>query len=188
MLFLRIITFNLLLLPFISLAQNDMPFINERYVGTFASVGIPYYELPEGETYQPLLVGFTYHLPFYQTKGKFNIGVDIMPHLGVAKFEKTAHEAGVNVQFNFNYALSVRDIISVRGGAGPHYVTVQTAKQASGYIFSDNIALSYRRKIQDYNVGIFVGIRHISNAGLQQPNDGIDNIMLSLEFAWLLGK
>lgn len=184
----RFLLLILLLFPLVIAAQESEPLINQRYVGAFTSIGIPYYELPENETYQPFLIGFIYHIPFYQTDGKFNIGVDIMPHFGIAQFEKVAHETGINVQFNFNYALSNNDILSIRGGAGPHYVTVQTDRQASGYIFSDNIAISYRRRFDNYNIGLFAGIRHISNAGLQQPNLGIDNIMISLEFASLLGK
>lgn len=171
-----------------SLIAQDQSYINQKYIGVFLQYGISYYDLPEEDNYQPLLIGAIYHLPFYQTQNGFNIGADIMPHIGITPFNgKTYFEFGTNVQFNFNFQLAENHLFSMKVGAGPHFVNVDTERQAKGFIFSDNFAFSYRARLNDREqLGITTGFRHISNAGLQQPNLGIDNIMLGLEFARLL--
>jgi hypothetical protein len=166
-----------------SACQNS--FVNERALGGFIARGRALYDLPEGDAYQPILVGATYHQPFYQSKGMFNVGFNIIPHFGYVPKEKSV-EFGANVQFDVNYQIGNSNIIGIRFGAGPHYVNVNTSRQAKGFIFSDNFSLVYRRKAGDYALGLIFGIRHISNAGLQQPNNGIDNLMMGLELQKLL--
>ncbi|MEM1324353.1 MAG: acyloxyacyl hydrolase [Bacteroidota bacterium] len=176
--------FCLLLSGFLS-AQS---FLNERYFGVFIQHGISYYDLPENDSYHPTIIGAIYHLPFYQSQNRFNVGVDIMPQIALGRFNgKTVVEFGANVQFNFNYALSENDIISARGGAGPHFININTRRQAKGFIFSDNFAFSYRRKLNErQQMGVLFGIRHLSNAGIMQPNTGIDNLLIGVEYARLL--
>lgn len=185
--FLCFILFISFIIP-VAQSQSNEKFVNQKYKGGFVQYGIAYYDLPESDRYQPLILGGIYHLPFYQTSGRFNIGVDFMPQLGFASFNSTtSFEVGVNVQFNFNLEVGEKHIISARGGAGPHFVNVTTERQSKGFIFSDNFTFSYRVKLQEhFQLGIMAGIRHISNAGLQQPNLGIDNLIFGLEFAKLI--
>jgi hypothetical protein len=175
---------------FFCFALHAQSFLNERYFGVFVQHGIPYYDLPEADSYRPTIIGAIYHLPFYQSKNKFNVGVDIMPQVALSRFNgKTVVEFGANMQFNFNLALSDVDIISARGGAGPHFINIETRRQAKGFIFSDNFALSYRRKLSEQQqVGVLFGIRHLSNAGIMQPNLGIDNLMVGVEYAHFLER
>lgn len=169
-------------------AQSSNRFINQKYWGIFVQYGFAYYDLPEQDRYQPLLIGAIHHLPFYKTDGAFNVGVDLMPQVGLVRFNNKLHfELGVNVQFNFNWQIADNHIIGARVGAGPHFINVETRRQAKGFIFSDNFALFYRTRLNNnQQFGISSGIRHLSNAGLQQPNLGIDDIMLGVEWVkWI---
>ncbi|MEM8528569.1 MAG: acyloxyacyl hydrolase [Bacteroidota bacterium] len=160
-------------------------YLNQKYWGIFVQYGIAYYDLPEQQRYQPLLIGAIHHLPIYQTKNAFNVGVNIMPQIGLVRYNNRLNiEFGANVQFDANLALAEKHILSFRAGAGPHFVNVRTRRQAKGFIFSDNFAFAYRTKLKDtQQLGITAGWRHLSNAGLMQPNSGLDNIMLGFEFA-----
>ncbi len=40
-------------------------FVNERHLGGFVFLGKAFYNLPEGEPYEPVLLGASYHQPFY---------------------------------------------------------------------------------------------------------------------------
>jgi len=178
----------LLFFSFLSKAQSSNRYINQKYWGIFVQYGFAYYDLPEQDRYQPLLIGAIHHLPFYQTNSAFNIGVDFMPQIGFVRFNnKLSVELGVNVQFNFNLQVAKNHIIGAKVGAGPHFVNVETRRQAKGFIFSDNFALFYRTRLNNnQQIGISSGIRHISNAGLQQPNLGIDDIMVGVEWVKLM--
>ncbi|MEM8525189.1 MAG: acyloxyacyl hydrolase [Bacteroidota bacterium] len=171
-----------------SQAQNTGRFINQKYWGIFVQYGFAYYDLPEQDRYQPFIIGAIHHLPFYQTDGAFNIGVDLMPQIGLVRFNNKLHfEFGANVQFNFNWQVAENHIVGARVGAGPHFINVETQRQAKGFIFSDNFALFYRARLNNnQQIGISSGIRHISNAGLMQPNLGIDDIMIGVEWTkWI---
>lgn len=173
-----------LLVLFLAPGLGQTSFVNERHFGGFISFGRAFYDLPEGEPYEPILLGASYHEPIYQSKGRFNVGFNILPQFNYVPRTKSI-EFGINVQLNANYQIGNNNIVGIRFGAGPHYVNVNTARQAKGFIFSDNLAFSYRRKVNDYSLGFLFGVRHISNAGLQQPNSGIDNLMTGLELVKL---
>jgi hypothetical protein len=64
--------------------------------------------------------------------------------------------------------------------AGPHFITKTTERQASGFIFSDNFAMGFLQNIsKKIYLDVRLGYRHLSNAGLQNPNSGIDNWVAS---------
>lgn len=169
-------------------AQSETRFINQTYAGQFLQLGFPLYELPEGDRYVPLLIGAIYHIPFWQTKNRFNMGVDLAPQFGLVFSESVDHEMGLNVLLNFNYELTANSLLSAKISSGPHFITLQSERQAEGYIFSDNFLLTYRQQINNYSLGIAIGVRHISNAGLMQPNLGVDNFLIGFEFGTPLSR
>jgi hypothetical protein len=69
-------------------------------------------------------------------------------------------------------------------GTGPHYISAEVKRQANGFIFSDNFALGAFTRINQKNLFLNIQFRwrHLSNAGLEKPNSGIDswNIFLGL--------
>lgn len=169
--------------------ENEPRLINEMAVGALIEQGLPFYDLPENNRYYPLLAGSYFSMPFYKTSSFFNVGMDVFLHGGVALFKaKTSYEAGLNVRIKLNFAITSKDVMSLQIGSGPHYTNIKTTKQASGYIFSDNFLWSYRRWIGAWClIDVQAGFRHISNAGIQEPNGGIDNVILSIGFQKMLG-
>ncbi len=178
----------LTLLVFIGLSsygQNpNAPLINTRSMGMHFEYGAPY-TLPEGFMYSPVLSGVCYYTPIYQTSNFFNIGFDFLPHAGGSFInEKYDYELGLNVRICFNFAVSKKDVVGLKFGSGPHFITVNTERQVKGFIFSDNYQFSYRRAFNIAKVPFLLdlcfGLRHISNAGIKKPNEGINNVIYGI--------
>jgi len=64
--------------------------------------------------------------------------------------------------------------------SGPHYVHCSSERQSDGFNFSDNFFLGMNVKI---NKNIYLdtrfGVRHISNAGIREPNRGFNTAVIS---------
>lgn len=170
--------------------DNAKRYINARTQGSWVSFGFTYYDLPEGVTYRPILLQSYFHNPLYQTKNKFNVAVDVLPQSNVAFLDsKPEIEFGINVFFDFSFELSEKSLLSFNIGSGPHFISVKTTKQINGYIFSDNFILAYKRKIsEDLEFNIHSGYRHMSNASIRRPNNGIDNILVGVGFSKFILK
>lgn len=90
------------------------------------------------------------------------------------------------IEFGLNCGLVLRytplQHLGIYGGlsAGPHYVSATPARQARGFIFSDNAFAGMHVKCAENTwIDLRIGFRHISNAGLREPNGGVNNLMLS---------
>lgn len=160
--------------------------INQKSAGILIEYGLPYYFLPEGDMrYHVLLVGGNLSIPFFKTSKVFNVSVDIYPHAGFV-WLKDCHnkEFGLNVRLGLNFAVSDLDVISLKIASGPHYIDCETEKQASGFIFSDYYLACYRRGFriskEEFIFDFEFGYRHISNAGIKEPNRSISNFIFGL--------
>ena len=70
-------------------------------------------------------------------------------------------------------------------GTGPHYLSLESDIQAKGFIFSDNFEVAFYQKLKSrLGFSIKMRFRHLSNAGLKEPNIGIDNFFLMLGVFW----
>ena len=70
---------------------------------------------------------------------------------------------------------------------GPHYITGSLNRQASGFIFSDNLIIGTDiRLAKNLYMQMNAGYRHISPAGLTYPHDGINNIIVNAGLRYLL--
>lgn len=176
-----------LLLVAMSYLQAQTPakkYINQKSIGGFISAGFPYYNLEVDVGYHPILLGGYLHLPLYEANKHFNIAVDILPQFGIVPLNtKTEFEVGLNIAFVFGFAISENNIFSINLGTGPHYITADLERQAKGYIFSDNLNFTFRHKFNTLEAGITAGIRHISNAGFEEPNLGIEDIVIGFTLA-----
>ena len=88
--------------------------------------------------------------------------------------------------FDYEYGVNfgIRNYIKINEGfylyqmlgSGPHYISAEVIRQASGFIFSDNLAVGTFLRLNKKN--LFLNIqyvqRHISNANLKAPNGGIN--------------
>ena len=62
-------------------------------------------------------------------------------------------------------------------GSGPHFITAELDRQATGFIFSDNLALGVLKRMdKELMLNLQFGVRHISNAGLKLPNRGVNTL------------
>lgn len=187
MLSIALIFLNLNLFSQKCVGRLDDRFINQRSNGVMVHYGINFYDLPEGYGYRPLLIAHIKHYPLFKTRRNINLAIDVGPQAGIAYTDKLNFEVGFFVSLNLGFAFTDWDMVSLMAGAGPHYISLVTGKQASGFIFSDNFLLAYRRRLilncTPYELSFFGGFRHLSNASLKQPNGGIDNIITGIGFA-----
>lgn len=170
-------------------SQHDsIKISNLKSAGILIEYGQPYYFLPEGTRYYVGLIGANFNIPLFQAKKFFNISVDLFPHYGYVWVveDKKYYEFGLNVRLGFNFLISKNDLISTKIGCGPHSITVETEKQANGFIFSDYYLITYKRSLGKSFKPILVefefGYRHMSNAGLQSPNRSISNFIFGVGF------
>ena len=167
--------------------QQENRFINKRTLGGFLSTGIPLYQLADGTYYQPIIAGFSYHLPLFKTNGPMNIAIDILPQAALVPFKThMEYEYGLNIGFTFGFQLATNTVLSYTIGSGPHYISSDLERQAKGFIFSDNMYITLRRNYNGLDIGVFSGMRHISNADLELPNDGVNNILIGVTIAKIL--
>jgi len=182
----------LLLLLFLSTIEIAAQTVKQRYIdqksiGGFLSTGLPFYELANGTSYQPIIVGLSYHLPLTKSNGPMNIAIDILPQFVLVPFEtRLEYEYGLNIGFTFGFQLTPNTILSYTIGSGPHYISSNIQRQAPGFIFSDNMYITLRRNIRGLDVGVFSGMRHISNANLELPNSGVNNLLFGISVAKIL--
>ncbi|MBA7541441.1 hypothetical protein ES705_33754 [subsurface metagenome] len=89
------------------------------------------------------------------------------------------HEFGLNGGFLVRWIL-MNDRFSPYFfiSAGPHYVSGVPERQSPGFIFSDNFFSGMSIGLSDsFFLDLRFGFRHISNAGLQNPNGGVNNFV-----------
>ncbi len=173
-------------------AQDSTRLINQRSAGILVEYASPYYYLPEGFRYYALPTGAMVSFPLFKARRFFNMSVEIYPHYSFVWVEPSEgnYEVGVNIRLAGNFSLSPNDVISAKLATGPHYFTVETEKQAEGFLFSDYYLLTYNRRffIRDipFSMLLETGYRHMSNAGLQMPNRSVSNFIFGLGvlYAW----
>ena len=148
------------------------------------NVGVGLYneEMPEGYRYNP--VTFIPALSVWH-RGHFSIYAEGQYAYATLTDEvDTAYELGLNLGVRFQTEILPRLVMGAAIGAGPHFITVETRMQADGFIFSDNFELGFSYYLDpDFKttaINLKGRFRHISNAGLQLPNWGLDNFFLVL--------
>jgi hypothetical protein len=164
---------------------------NIKTAGMLIEYGSPYYYLPEGTRYCIVPAGAIFRFPLFQTKsGKnFNMSLDLFPHhvFVCIDEDRSNYEFGLNLRLGFNYSLPDNNLLSFKLGTGPHYITVKTEKQASGFIFSDYYLLCYNKLITNgkkaFVLEFELGYRHISNGWIKEPNRSISNFIFGLGFS-----
>lgn len=161
---------------------------NERLNEVAIGYSVIHEKLPEGYNYTPLFVTARFPIYNFSTKKKGNFKVFAEPQFVLNSSPRsfpTTFEFGVNVGFQYYLPFSKNSAFSAAISAGPHYLSLETAMQAKGFIFSDNFEIGYYQKLgAQLGVSIKSRFRHISNAGFQSPNIGIDNLFLMVGVFW----
>lgn len=167
-------------------AQDSLRMIDQKSVGILVEYGSPYYCLPEGSRYYVVNTGAMVSFPLFKGKKRFNLSLDLFPHYGFIWLDSCNDyfEVGVNLRLSANFSLSPDDVLRLMLASGPQYISVQTEKQAKGFSFSDYYLLAYDRRISvkrmHYGLRFEFGYRHVSNAGLKEPNRSISNFIFGL--------
>lgn len=161
-----------------------------NYIQTKSSgflIGTSYVDehLPGGSNYHPIKLIYKYNFPLLKKNKnrKSNIFLQIEPQFNpvIVTNAKNAFEFGINVGFLYHKLTTDRSILFAGIGSGPHYISVETSLQSNGFIFSDNFIIGFRQLLnfkKPVELNIQTRFRHISNAGLQEPNLGIDNFFI----------
>jgi len=155
------------------------PFFSE--LGFYTGVG--YGEVVEG-TYVPVFfivhMGMDMKRWFPSLQGhRGTLSLFFEPQFGfTAMSQENGVEFGVGVGLKYAYPIGDSYSAYILGSVGPHVMSLKTEDQANGFIFNDTIGLGMDFKISPGNaINIECRLRHLSNAGLQNPNYGIENLI-----------
>lgn len=169
-------------------SRGKRSFLHLDEAGGFFGYSLSGGLIPEGK-YRPFL--FLSYLsikvgkkPSYQTKSSFYLYLE--PQINPVLFRGILGtlEGGLGLGFKYRVNLTKSFKLYAAVTTGPHYTSVDSEAQAKGYIFSDNffggleINLSPKTSIH-----LQYRFRHISNAGIEEPNRGINNHLLLLGFS-----
>lgn len=138
--------------------------------------------------YQVLFFQLQYYWGFLNRE-KWGLDLLVQPQYNLTKFrhidnianEINGYEFGVNAGVLIKRVL-LGEVLYLYGliSSGPHYVSGTPERQADGFIFSDNFLLGLNVKLLENLFFDFrSGFRHISNAGLNHPNGGVNDLVLS---------
>lgn len=154
-------------------------------------------------TYRPVLFQAEYQKRLTKKDRKVLFDYVLQPQVNFVRYkdsllnggQKTytkSWEAGVNINLLlhavlfYNVQKKTGAEIYLQGGSGPHYISSSPARQTKGFIFSDNIFLGLRATVtQRILFDVRGGIRHLSNAGLKNPNKGLDNVLIGAGIRFL---
>ncbi len=134
--------------------------------------------LPEGFAYNPLTflaASSLFKLGSFSIYGEMQFTQAFNPLQNLVDYEFGLN-AGLKYHLGFTSTFEMNAAIA----SGPHFISVETLRQADGFIFSDNIEVgfSYFMPVAKTTINAKARFRHISNAGLQSPNGGIDNLFI----------
>ena len=97
-------------------------------------------------------------------------------------FNEYVMNFGVIVRKNIGVKSSVYFLASI----GPGYFERTTERMEKGIGFSDNLALGFSYQINKLFIDSRLGYRHVSNADINEVNDGYDAIVVDLGIGFYL--
>lgn len=138
--------------------------------------------------YTPLLliwhVGMDLEKLFPKLKHRGHLSFFLEPQFNPVTRPDTDFEAGVGIGIQYLYPFSDRLSAYVLAGTGPHYISVVTEDQANRFAFSDIIGCGLYYFFSPHSaLNVGYRLRHISNAGLAKPNNGIDTQFITAGYS-----
>ena len=136
----------------------------------------------KGTGYQIYYIKGDYSSSFKAPKKKDFLAWYLEPQFNFVKGDSTKKGS---LDYEFGANLGIRNYVKINEGfyfyqmlgSGPHYISAKVGRQASGFIFSDNLALGALLRLNEK--GLFLNFqyvqRHISNAGLKDPNGRVNS-------------
>jgi len=145
--------------------------------------GIDKKDLEETEaTYEgvPLFLSLNYNItPFFEKlgikqKGKFYFLVE--PFINTVIEPDSNIETGVDFLFKYSYPIIDYFNIYIKGGSGVSFMSLHTKEQSTQYNFVSQAALGFSFNItKNLIFDLEYRYRHLSNAGIKHPNNGINS-------------
>lgn len=131
-------------------------------------------------TYTPLFFAGDFSWQFKKGVKKTFFGWYLEPQFNLVFTDGPVQiELGSNIGIRFYQQLGEKFYLYQLLGSGPHLITANLARQAKGFIFSDNIGIGFFQLIKEkVALNFQVKYRHISNASLEKPNAGVNNIIV----------
>lgn len=184
---------------------QDTLFKGKKYkIGFIAGVGFQYIGQLTGNNSHSIALNtdYYYQVKFYQLqysiailrKKNFGIEVSAQPQYNTTKYKMYPHndtkdylkgyEYGLNIGFLFRKNVA-NDLLSfyLMLSTGPHYASGTPHRQASGFLFSNNLCAGADLRVyKTLYFDLRPGFRHISNAKLRIPNAGLNDITLTEGF------
>ncbi len=118
-----------------------------------------------------------------QTKGKLTLYLE--PQYNVVDKPSGNYEIGVGVGFEYRFNLIKGSDGYVLLGSGLHYISFDSKQQSGGFNFNDNIGCGlYIFTSKDTAINIGFRFRHISNANIRMPNEGINSYLFTGGYSW----
>jgi len=180
-----------LLLAVFATAQSTLPakITNSSWSLALSFIGE---DLPEGVTYYPHMVLARHYLHDF-SPGRHGFLIYGEPQLVAATLDgngRTEVEGGINLGIEYQLRFLKTWYLQAAIGTGPHYISVETDLQAKGFIFSDNFEVGLIKNLPRLATQLHLRtrFRHISNAGLQSPNLGIDSFFFVIGISRPLGS
>ncbi|MCB0739037.1 MAG: acyloxyacyl hydrolase [Bacteroidetes bacterium] len=174
-----------LLIAFTCFAQRER--WQQHEVGFTISISFINEKLSEGTYYQPVLLKGLYGWHMGKTANIDNRNGHFIGYLEpqinpvFVSGQLIDLEFGCNFGIRYEHQINMANKLYAAIGTGPHYTTIDTKKQHRGYLFSDNfIAGWYHQLHGPIYSNVQYHFRHISNANLMKPNQGIDNHFVTL--------
>ncbi len=99
---------------------------------------------------------------------------------------KTFHEYIMNFGMILRKNIGSKSSLYFLASIGPGYFERTTERMEKGIGFSDNLALGFSHKIRKIFVDTRLGYRHVSNADINEVNDGYDAIVVDLGIGFYL--
>lgn len=151
----------------------------------FSSVGFlsgfTYGELDSRDDYEniPFLLSYGFDLrPLaskigINTKGVLEFQAE--PFIGAAISPENDYEAGISFLLKYGFPLNKKLMPYLKVGTGPMFLGISNKEQGSEFNFIDSAALGFSWFLEDdISLDCEYRFRHVSNAGLDDPNKGIE--------------
>lgn len=171
--------------------------VQAQNFGVALGVPIVYEHLPEGRDYVPYTLLGQLEFPLRtrrRTVDETHWFIVVEPQINFVHLPVDADrtplidldpdraiEFGANAGIRYRLPVNPSLRLHAQISAGPHYISRDyPGLQAGGYIFSDNFALGADLPFGESGRSLLLQtrFRHLSNAGLMEPNKGIDNWFL----------
>jgi hypothetical protein len=167
---------------------QDRPITNQNHQLGFM-LGWGAHELTAVKyTYVVKLFQIQYYTKVFKTRD-WSFEILFQPQYNATQYK--LNNTDKTFRYGFEYGLNIAALVrkylfrnhsSIYGfiGSGPHYTSGAPRRQSPGFIFSDNLFLGITFKTgKNLFLDFRLGVRHLSNAGIKEPNAGVKNTMIN---------